>query len=139
LYYTLSLCQQKEIIMTTKEILIENRESVISSIKWIFKVWKSEDVKVKMIEFLAFCEENMNAEEFAKSKRIKTDLKNMVSKMASAQEKASNLKRYGTERPKLADIMAFGAELHEQAGEVWNPMLKDWVKNEGFNPTMRKY
>lgn len=131
--------QQKEIIMTTKEILTENRESVISSIKWIFKVWKAEDVKVKMIEFLAFCEENMNAEEMSKSKRVKTDLKVLVSKMASAQEKAANLKRYGTERPKLADIMAFGAELHEQKGEVWNPMLKDWVKNEGFNPTMRKY
>lgn len=125
--------------MTTKEILTENRESVISSIKWIFKVWKSEDVKVKMIEFLNFCEENINAEEFSKSKRIKTDLKMMVSRMASAQEKASNLKRYGTERPKLADIMAFGAELHEQKGEVWNPMLKDWVKNKGFNSFMRKY
>lgn len=124
--------------MTMKEILSENIESVISSIKWIFKVWKSEDVKVKMIEFLAFCEENINSEEFSKSKRIKTDLKMMISRMASAQEKAANLKRYGTERPKLADIMAFGAELHEQRNDVWNPMLKDWVKNEGFNPTMRK-
>jgi len=125
--------------MTTKEILTENRDSVISSIKWIFKVWKTEDVKIKMIEFLSFCEENMDLEKITKSKRIKTDLKMMVLRMASAQEKLANLKRYGTERPKLADIMAFGAELREQKGEVWNPMLKDWVKNEGFNPTMKKY
>ena len=123
---------------TAKEILTENRESVISSVKWIFKVWKSEDVKSKMIEFLAFCEENMNAEEFSKSKRIKTDLKFLVAKMSSQQEKIANLKRYGTERPKLADIMAFGAELHEQAGEVWNPMLKDWVKEKNAFSSMSK-
>lgn len=125
--------------MTTKEILTENRESVISSIKWIFKVWKSEDLKVKMIGFLEFAEANINADELAKSKRVKTDLKMWVSRFASQLEKASNLKRYGTEKPKLADIMAFGAELQEQAGNVWNPLQKDWVKNEGFNPTMRKY
>lgn len=123
---------------TVKEILSENRDSIISSIKWIFKVWKAEDVKSKMIEFLAFCEENINAEEFAKSKRIKTDLKMMVSRMASAQEKAANLKRYGTEKPKLADIMAFGAELHEERNEVWHPIYKAWVKNENAFSSMAK-
>ena len=84
-------------IMETKEIIAKNRESVISSIKWIFKIWKAEDVKVKMIEFLAFCEENMNAEEMSKSKRVKKDLKVLVSKMAAAQEKAANLKRKAAE------------------------------------------
>lgn len=91
-----------------------------------------------MINFLAYAEENINADELSKSKRVKTDLKYFVAKMKIQQEKAANLKRYGSENPKLADIMAFGAELHEQKGEVWNPLLKDWVKNEGFNPTMRK-
>lgn len=123
---------------TAKEILTENRESVISSIKWVFKIWKNEDLKVKMLEFLVFCEDNMNAEEMSKSKRIKTDLKMMVSQMASAQEKAANLKRYGTEKPKLADIIAFGAELQEQAGNVWHPIYKTWVKNEGINASMQK-
>lgn len=114
--------------MTTKEILTENRESVISSIKYIFKIWKHEDVKNQMINFLAYAEENINADELLKSKRVKTDLKYFVAKMKSQQEKSANLKRYGTENPKLADIMAFGAELHEKRGEVWNPILKDWIK-----------
>lgn len=124
--------------MTTKEILTANRESVISSIKWIFKIWKQEDVTKKMIEFLSFAEENINADELSKSKRIKSDLKFFVQRMATSQEKAANLKRYGTENPKLADIMALGRELHEEAGEVWHPIYKTWVKNENAFSSMAK-
>lgn len=124
---------------TVKEILTENRDSVISSIKWIFKVWKAEDVKVKMIEFLAYAEENANVEALNQSKRVKTDLKNLVGRMSIEQERKRNLEIYGTERPKLADIMAYRAEIEEKKGNVWHPIYKTWVKNEGFNPSMRKY
>jgi hypothetical protein len=79
---------------TAKQILSENRESVISSIKWVFKVWKSEDVKQKMIEFLAFCEENMNIEQISESKKIKSDLKVLVQKMAISQKVIDNRKWY---------------------------------------------
>lgn len=79
---------------TTKEILSANRDSVISSIKWIFKVWKSEDVKAKMIEFLAFCEENASLDDLMKSKKIKTDLKVLIQKMSIAQKPTDNRKWY---------------------------------------------
>jgi hypothetical protein len=123
---------------TAKEILTENRESVISSIKWIFKVWKAEDIKVKMIEFLAYCEANMNVEEISKSKRVKTDLKNLVGRMSIEQDKKRNLEIYGTERPKLADIMGRIADREEEAGNVWNPLRKEWVKNENAFSSMSK-
>lgn len=66
---------------TIKEILTENRESIIASIKFIFKVWKKEDVRLKMIEFLAYAEQFGDIEKLSASKRIKTDLKEMVCKM----------------------------------------------------------
>lgn len=123
---------------TVKEILSENRDSVISSIKYAFKIWKTEDVKVKMIEFLAYAEGNFSFENYTATKAKKTYLKNLVSRMKMIQEKAANLKRYGTENPKLADIMAFGAELHEQRNEVWHPIYKSWVKNENAFSSMAK-
>lgn len=123
---------------TVKEILTENRDSVISSIKWIFKVWKSEDVKVKMIEFLAYAEDNANVEALNESKRVKTDLKNLVGKMSIEQERKRNLEIYGTERPKLADIMGRIADREEENGNVWHPIYKRWVKNIGINPSMQK-
>ena len=130
--------QQKTTAMTTKEILTANRESVISSIKWIFKVWKSEDLKVKMIGFLEFAENEINAEELAKSKRVKTDLKMWVSRFASKLEKVRNLEIYGTERPKLADIMGRAADRQEEAGNEWHPIYKSWVKNENSFSSMAK-
>ena len=123
---------------TVKEILSENRESIISSIKWTFKIWKQEDVKVKMVEFLAYAEENLNIAAYEETKAKKTYLKNLVNAMQMKQQKAYNLKRFGTETPKLRDIMGAIAEREEEAGNVWHPIYKTWVKNEGFNPTMRK-
>ena len=67
--------------MTTKDLLSENRDSVISSIKYIYKIWKAEDVKAIMIKFLAYAEENINADEFNSAKNTKTLLKNAVEKM----------------------------------------------------------
>jgi len=71
---------------TVKEILTANRESIISSIKFVFKVWKSEDVRTKMIEFLGYAQENeqtvINA---ANAKNTKSLLKVMVQKMAISQ------------------------------------------------------
>ena len=123
---------------TVKEILSENRESIISSIKWTFKIWKQEDVKVKMVDFLAYAEENLNIAAYEETKAKKTYLKNLVNAMQMKQQKAYNLKRFGTETPKLRDIMGAIAEREEEAGNVWHPIYKTWVKNEGFNPTMRK-
>lgn len=91
---------------TVKEILSANRDSVISSIKWIFKVWKQEDVRQKMIEFLSFCEENANVEALAASTRIKTDLKCLVGKMQQQQQDAILMKTFGTTRPKKAELLS---------------------------------
>ena len=127
---------------TVKEILTENRDSVISSIKFTFKVWKNEDVKVKMIKFLAYAEKNMNVAAFENSKRVKTDLKNLVIHMSieqrTAKEDAYNMSHFGTTRPKLRDIMGAIAERYENQGLVWNPLQKDWVKNTGFNARLAK-
>lgn len=73
---------------TIKEILTANRESVISSIKFIFKIWKQEDVKVKMVEFLAYADQFGDVEKLANSKRVKIDLKEMICKMNFSQKLA---------------------------------------------------
>jgi hypothetical protein len=67
---------------TVKEILSANRDSVISSLKFQFKIWKDEDIKAKMVEFLAYAEARMDVEKMAASKKVKTELKQMISKMA---------------------------------------------------------
>ena len=80
---------------TVKDILTENRESVISSIKFVFGIWKNEDVKVKMIELLDFANEkySTSVEELLASKRIKTELKYMVQHLSISQKpKADNRK-----------------------------------------------
>jgi len=112
---------------TIKDILTENRESVISSIKYMFKIWKAEDVKVKMIEFLAYAEKYGNVESLSISKRVKSDLKSLIQHMSIEQnreaKKASNLIIYGIENPKLADIMA-----HAHQDEKFDHLKKEWVK-----------
>lgn len=135
---------------TVKEILIDNRESIISSIKWTFKIWKQEDIKVKMVDFLNWAENHeadiLRANE---AKNTKTLLKSFVMNMAYEQnrpqreaerkaEEERNIRMYGTAKPKLADLMAYSAEKEEEKGNVWHPIYKTWVKNEGFNPSMRK-
>lgn len=73
--------------MTIQEILKANRESVISSIKFVFKVWKQEDIKVKMIELLDFANANYSdsVDSFLKSTKIKTELKYIVQRLAISQ------------------------------------------------------
>jgi len=88
-----------EIMTTIKEILTENRDSIISSIKFIFKVWKNEDVKVKMIGLVNFINETYTeellVERLLASKKIKTELKVLVQKMAISQmPKKDNRKWY---------------------------------------------
>lgn len=135
---------------TVKEILSDNRESIISSIKWTFKIWKQEDVKVKMIDFLNWAE-NHEADIFRanEAKNTKTLLKSFIINMVYEQnrpqreaerkaEEERNIRMYGTAKPKLADLMAYSAEKEEEKGNVWHPIYKTWVKNEGFNPSMRK-
>lgn len=73
--------------MTTKEILTENRDSIISSLKYVFKIWKSEDVKIKMYEFLDYAEKNTETIIYAaNAKNTKTLLKIAVQKMAISQK-----------------------------------------------------
>ena len=95
----ISLFQQIKVIMTTiKEILSDNRESVISSIKFVFKVWKNEDVKVKMIELFDFAKENYSdessIERFVTSKKVKTELKYMVQKLAISQKPKADTRKW---------------------------------------------
>lgn len=135
---------------TVKEILSNNRESIISSIKWTFKIWKQEDVKVKMVDFFNWAE-NHEADIFRanEAKNTKTLLKSFIMNMAYEQnrpqreaerkaEEERNIRMYGTAKPKLADLLAYSAEKEEEKGNVWHPIYKTWVKNEGFNPSMRK-
>jgi hypothetical protein len=135
---------------SVKEILSNNRDSIISSIKWTFKIWKQEDVKVKMIDFLNWAENN-EADIFRanEAKNTKTLLKSFVMNMAYEQnrpqreaerkaEEERNIRMFGTAKPKLADLLAYGAEKEEEKGNVWHPIYKTWVKNKGFNPTMKR-
>jgi hypothetical protein len=75
---------------TIKEILTANRESVISSIKFVFKIWKAEDVKVKMIELLDYANANYSSEQSIErliaSTKVKTELKYMVQKLSISQK-----------------------------------------------------
>lgn len=103
---------------TIKNILSENRESVISSIKWEFKVWKSEDVKQKMIEFLAYMEKSVTEndwllEQLSTSKKVKTNLKGWVMSMAKEQKDNFFIERFGTAKPKLREIMGAIHENYE--------------------------
>lgn len=102
---------------TVKEILSANRESVISSIKYVFQIWKSEDVKQKMIEFLVYAEQFANIEKLSTSKRIKTDLKEMVCKMN------------------------FSKKLSQPKGRTANEMRADWMdaNNLEFDLRTKQY
>jgi len=135
---------------TVKDILSNNRDSIISSIKWVFKIWKKEDIKEKMIDFLAWAENNEDEIFRANEARnTKTLLKSFIMRMAYEQnrpmreakrkaEEERNIRMYGTANPKLADLMAYRAEKEEEKGNVWHPIYKTWVKDEGFNPSMQK-
>jgi len=73
---------------TTKEILSENRDSIISSIKWTFKVYRQDLIKAKMVEFLNWAEKNESDIQRAyESKKTKTLLKSFVMNMAYEQNK----------------------------------------------------
>ena len=116
--------QNNNNMTTVKEILAANRDSVISAIKFNFKVYGANDIKVKMIEFLAYCEENLNIEKFETLTAKKTFLGQLVRCMYNKQQKANNLRMYGTEKPKLADLVAYG---HED--ETYSVLDKSWIKN----------
>jgi hypothetical protein len=78
--------QNSNTMTTIKNILTENRDSVISSIKYVFNIWRPEDVKGKMIEFLAYAEKFGDVEKLSTSKRVKSDLKELVCKMNFSQK-----------------------------------------------------
>lgn len=118
---------------TVKEILTENRDSVISSIKFTFRIWKNEDVKVKMIEFFAYATEFANVEILSASKRVKTDLKDLICKMEANQKREKNIEIYGTATPKLSEIIG---RAHED--ESFNHLTKSWTNNS-FEVGVNRY
>lgn len=132
--------KKKEVV----SLLHSNRDSVISSIKYLYKVWKQEDLTPIMKDLVEYMSNlpDETIEKLKSSKRVKTDLKAVIIWMKTdkdrKEQEESDLKIYGTKKPKLADIMARDAELHEEAGEVWHPIYKRWVKDKGFNPKMQK-
>ncbi len=125
-YNTLYLyfIKQTEAMKTIKDILTENRNSVISSLKFAFKVYDTESLKVEMIQFLAYAEENGDVKYLSESKRVKSDLKEMIERMAYIQKR----QQPAVKKMKLEDIMAGIAEIEYQKGNKWNPILKEWVK-----------
>ena len=122
-FYLIFVSTKRDNKMTTREILTENRDSVISSIKYIFKIWKTEDVKAVMTNFLAYAEENLSVEKFATCSAKKTYLKGLVQGLKNKEQKATNLRMYGTESPKLADLVNYG---HED--EKFDILKKEWGK-----------
>jgi hypothetical protein len=88
---------------TMKDILTENRESVISSIKFVFKIWKAEDLKVKMVEFLDFANTNYSVDSLINSDRVKTDLKYMVQKMKISQKTKTDKRKWYEIAEDIAD------------------------------------
>jgi len=110
---------------TIKQILTENRDSVISSIKFSFKVYNQEQVKEKMIEFLEFMEAKANVSELENSTKIKSYLKIWVGRMKQEQKKENNIQMYGTTNPSLAEICSTNAF---NRGEEWDSKKGIYVK-----------
>jgi hypothetical protein len=112
---------------TIKDILTENRDSVISSIKFCFKVYRADEIRTKMIEFLAYAEKYGNVERLENSKRVKSDLKDIVCHMAIEQKREEkrlfNLATYGIENPTIADMQA-----HAHQDEKFDFLKKEWIK-----------
>ena len=116
---------------TVKEILSENKSSVISSLKFVFKVYSAEAIKEKAIEFFAYASENAEVEKLNSSTRIKTELKNMVQKMSIAQKTekkyAYNLKHFGTKTPGANQILSSLEELNGDAFRKYDHIRKEYV------------
>ena len=127
---------------TIKDILSENRDSVISSIKYMFKVYRIEEIRPIMVRFLSYAEKYGDVESLENSKRVKSDLKDILAHMfiieKREREEAENIRLYGTRNPKLADIMGKIAEKEEENGNVWHPIYKAWVKSENAFSSMAK-
>ena len=104
-------------------ILKENRDSVISQIKWSYsEELKSGEKTLKGVMEDAVEKAVKEPQWTANDKRMKTNLRDMVKKMhgqyvrpkMEAARKAKeeyNLKTYGTKHPKLADIIAHYEEV----------------------------
>ena len=125
---------------TVKEILTENRDSIISSMKWSFKIWKKEDIKKEMINYLAWAEKNPEIIYQADSARnTKTLLKNSLALMKrdmnrdiiearENEKRQKNIEIYGVAKPKLSDVMSKINDYEEEKGRKYDPIKKDWIK-----------
>ena len=122
-------------------ILKENRDSVINQIRWSYlEELKSGEKTLKGVMEEAVEKAVKEPQWTANAKIIKTTLRNMIKKMhyvyakpkmeaKKAAEEAANLKKYGTKRPKLADIMAH----YEEVTGV--NTYAEWHKHKfGVNP-----
>jgi hypothetical protein len=103
--------------MTTKELLSANRESVISSIKFVFKIYRQEDVIKKMIEFLAYAEKWIDVEKTANAKNTKTLLKYAVQKMAISQMPEKDSRKWYEVKHDYAE--SIGCEVNTLTGKIY--------------------
>jgi len=71
----------------------------------------------------------------------------LVSKNEAIQENAKqakiesdnfNMVKFGTITPKLRDVIGAISDREEENGNVWNPLKKEWVKNENAFSSMSK-
>lgn len=125
-------------------ILTENRDSLISSIKFMFKEYKQHDVEKRLIQFSEWAKEHENLIiEADKAKNTKTRLKNYLARMgknefreknkiAKAEQEATNMRLFGKKNPKLRDVMGAIANREEEKGNIWNPITKDWEKDKRY-------
>ena len=115
--------KSKEIMKTVKEVLSENRDSIISEIKWTFKVYRAGDIKVKMLEFLSYAE-SIEEDIIAATnvKNTKTLLRGFVRNMAYVQ--AASLPR--EKKEPISEIMGKLAEMEKANGKAWNPVTREW-------------
>lgn len=102
---------------TVKEILSENRESIISSIKFTYKVYDHQGIVEIMKRFLDYAMENENTVFAAdEARNTKTQLRYMVQKMMM-REMRNQPKR------SLAELMAAAHE-----GERFNHISEQWER-----------
>lgn len=97
----------------------ENKNSI--------KVSVNGEVKFLMPAFVEMTNLDGSKIDFA-TLEIKEEITIGIYQLTDAEKAMPSTRKPSTKKMKLADIMAMGAEIHEDKGEFWNPMLKKYVK-----------
>jgi hypothetical protein len=94
-------------------------KTIISAIKWTFKVYSNNDIAQKMTEFLAWAEKNERfVIEAANGKNTKTQLKNFVARMKTEQSRQDS--RTWLE-VKTDYAHSIDCEVNSMTGEIYKP------------------